>query len=201
MTKTMTKTALVSNIIRCIFLVTIVLCATFYFRFFTQRHHPRLSHNFTAEEYYGCAFSEVVKRDALFLVTKNRICVDREVCNRLGTFFTCKRMDKIGRGWKVLRDDEINHFDFLHLRMGEKGYVILQEEQGLSYRAMTQLSFVYWYNHAWIIDVNHNSYFWWPQKGNGRFFAIDKETFEYLGHDTYRDKNGIIEKNTRGNRA
>ena len=48
-----------------------------------------------------------------------------------------------------------------------------------------------------IIGLKDEAYFFTNEKGDGRFFEIDKDTFEYMGGDEYKDKNGYIYKNTR----
>lgn len=154
------------------------------------------------EEYRTCIASKAVKRAGLFLVTEAGVCVNYSVCKGLSDHIFCKEFRfSDPTGWRIADGLSKSNFDAdeLLMQQGGRGYLVIDDtnrwvkKEGESFHMLGGSD----PNQAWRVEVNGITYFWWPMKGGKRLFPIDKDTFEYLGGDTYRDKDGIIRHNTR----
>lgn len=127
------------------------------------------------EEYFKCT-TGVIKQGYPFVISKTGVCIMESECDSLTGVIDCKDLNGEG-GWKVTRNLSRDNFNFEEANCGTS-----MEDNC---------------DGAWFLDIGDKTYFWWPLKGNGRLFEVDKETFRYLGHDQYEDKNGLIIKKTR----
>lgn len=165
-----------------------------YFRLTLYVSHPDLS----VREYLTCVFSLEVKARGPFLITQTGVCVQAHICERFGGAISCRNREEDDyHGWKIAKGLSKGNFNFDWVQLKERGYEIIDDTNDWEYR--DGRSYVR-HGNAWFVDVNDTTYFWWPTKGNGRLFSIDRKTFEYKGNDVYQDKDGLIEKNTRAQR-
>ncbi len=146
--------------------------------------------DYTYSTYLKCIEAEKIRDEGLFLITEKAVCITAPFCEKMKDDIECSDFKENDKDriytWKVIKNINEHDVSYIQLKMNDSGFNY-SEEPLSNYR-----------RNAGIITIKGVSYFVWYTKGNsGRFFKIDKDTFEYLGNDQYRDKGGLIEKNTR----
>jgi hypothetical protein len=121
----------------------------------------------TSEEKKVCHEAEEIHSGDYYKTTTKGVCVADYVCKYLEG---CESTHGGNGSWSILKDESPEMFKIEKVDI--KG-------EGLAY----------------IISSSKGDFFWWPTKGNGRMKNIDKTSFEYLGEEYYKDKNGIYHGN------
>jgi hypothetical protein len=134
--------------------------------------------NVSLEDWITChpfrVIEEKTATDFAYRKTKSNVCIPRNFCRKFQPDISCKDPERWGDGYvPILNTQSENFRASRHEELSGKkiGY--------------------------WIIETGNTTYFLSFKRGNGRFFAVDKNSLEYLGYDLFKDKNGFIYKNTR----
>ena len=117
---------------------------------------------------------EKASLDFAYRKTTRTICLPRNFCRKFQPSISCKDSERWGDGYVPITNVRPENF------------------QANRYEELSGKKLGYW-----IIDVGGTAYFWSAEKGNGRFFLVDKDSLEYFGRDLFKDKDGFIYKNTR----
>lgn len=134
--------------------------------------------NVSFGDYIAChpyrTIDEKISPDFAYRKTTQTVCMPRNFCRKFQPSISCNDPNRLWDGYVPITN--VRPEDF----------------QANRYEDISGKKLEYW-----IIDVGNTAYFWSAEKGDGRFFSVDKNSLEYLGHDLFRDKSGFIYKNTR----
>lgn len=134
--------------------------------------------NVSFGDYIAChpyrTIDEKISSDFAYRKTTQTVCMPRNFCRKFQPSISCNDPNRLWDGYVPITN--VRPEDF----------------QANRYEDISGKKLEYW-----IIDVGNTAYFWSAEKGDGRFFSVDKNSLEYFGHDLFRDKSGFIYKNTR----
>lgn len=165
---------------RNLVIILFAIILVFFILILNMRYTPG---SFTIQSLLACHIdSRITEKYAdnqlVYYKTKNNLCMTRHYCNIFKDHFNCTDIDTS--------------------KLFSSGIVPIKNINPRTFKVHRNKTrdgskFLYY----WIVDMNNKSYFMTLDKGNGRFFEIDKSSFHYLGHDLYKDKYGYVYKNTR----
>lgn len=134
--------------------------------------------NVSFGDYIAChpyrTIDEKISPDFAYRKTTQTVCIPRNFCRKFQPSISCNDPNRLWDGYVPITN------------------VLPEDFQANRYEDISGKKLEYW-----IINVGNTAYFWSAEKGDGRFFSVDKNSLEYLGRDLFRDKDGFIYKNTR----